>query len=282
MDELRMRQPNYHARIHKDSPERYRDAVYKILSAGSNSPALYNDDVIIKTMTRHGYAAADARNYTAVGCVEPVSQGKSFSSTDAAIFNVPLMLELALNEGRRFGSPVRSGVRTKPASAMSSLPGRDRRLCRPALVRAFAPDCRPSGRGARQPPAITPRRSRACSLTAASRRASVQRRAARVTTFRASSASGRATSGDALAAIEQAVFIDKKLTLRELVSPPEGRPRRRADAGLPEVASQVRKRHQIGRRQDGLGGRYLYRYPAPPYEHPRGRLCSRPLLGDRP
>ena len=69
----------------------------------SNSPALYNDDLIVETMANNGYAPEDARNYTAVGCVEPVSQGKSLSSTDAALFNVPIMLELALNEGRRFG-----------------------------------------------------------------------------------------------------------------------------------------------------------------------------------
>jgi formate C-acetyltransferase len=64
---------------------------------------------------------ADARNYTAVGCVEPVCQGKSFSSTDAALFNVPIMLELALNEGRRFGSFFRIGRKTKPVSGMTSM-----------------------------------------------------------------------------------------------------------------------------------------------------------------
>ena len=36
---------------------------------------------------KNGYAPEDARNYTAVGCVEPVSQGKSLASTDAALFN---------------------------------------------------------------------------------------------------------------------------------------------------------------------------------------------------
>ncbi len=121
MDELRMRQPNFHARVHRSSSETYRHKINLALASGSGSPALYNDEVIIAALCSHGYKTADARNYTAVGCVEPVCQGKSFSSTDAAIFNVPIMLELALNEGRRFGSFFRSGLKTKPASRMKSM-----------------------------------------------------------------------------------------------------------------------------------------------------------------
>ena len=120
MDELRMRQPNFHARVHARAPRRYMDAICGILSRGSNSPALYNDDVIIPMLVKHGCALKDARNYTAVGCVEPVCQGKSFFSTDAALVNVPACLEMALNRGRRFGSPVRTGPRTMAPARMKS------------------------------------------------------------------------------------------------------------------------------------------------------------------
>ena len=34
MDELRMRQPNYHARIHRNAPAEYLDSVFEVLSAG--------------------------------------------------------------------------------------------------------------------------------------------------------------------------------------------------------------------------------------------------------
>jgi formate C-acetyltransferase len=121
MDELRMRQPNFHARIHIDTPRPYLEKVFHTLTNGSNSPALYNDEVIVETMTKNGYTVEDARNYTAVGCVEPVCQGKSFASTDAALFNVPLMLELALNRGKRFSSSIRKGKKTKPVSEMTSM-----------------------------------------------------------------------------------------------------------------------------------------------------------------
>jgi formate C-acetyltransferase len=121
MDELRMRQPNYHARVHKGAPREYMEKITTILAGGSNSPALYGDEAIIDTMVHNGYSLEDARDYTAVGCVEPVSQGKSFSSTDAAIFNVPLGLEMALNGGRRFDHLFRSGAATKPFGKMRDI-----------------------------------------------------------------------------------------------------------------------------------------------------------------
>ncbi len=121
MDELRMRQPNFHARISNHSPQKYMDQINQMLSGGSNSPALYNDTVIVDTMVQHGYSIEDARDYTGVGCVEPVSQGKSFSSTDAALVNVPLILELALNQGKRFGSRFRSGAKSMPVEKMQSM-----------------------------------------------------------------------------------------------------------------------------------------------------------------
>lgn len=121
MNELQMRQPNYHARIHADSPPAYLEKIHTVLAAGSNSPALYNDGVIIETMCQEGYTLEDARNYTGVGCVEPVSQGKSFASTDAALVNAPILLEMALNEGKRFRSLVRVGAKTSPVAGMRSM-----------------------------------------------------------------------------------------------------------------------------------------------------------------
>jgi len=121
MNELRMREPNYHARLHSSAPQDYVDKIIFNLSNGSNTPSLYNDDVIIKTMCKNGYAISDARDYSGVGCVEPIAPGKTFASTNAAMVNVPMLLELALNEGRRFGSVFRSGKKTPPVSRMQTI-----------------------------------------------------------------------------------------------------------------------------------------------------------------
>lgn len=120
MDRLRTRQPNYHARIHRGSPLAYRTRIAAALGAGSVSPALYNDEVIVPVLQARSMSEGDARDYATVGCVEPVAAGKSFLSTDAALFNLPLCLELALNQGRRFGHRRRIGAATPAADGCRS------------------------------------------------------------------------------------------------------------------------------------------------------------------
>ena len=121
MDRLRTRQPNYHARIHRGSPAVYRARIAAALGAGSVSPSLYNDEVIVPALRARGISEEDARDYATVGCVEPVAAGKSFLSTDAALFNLPLCLELALNQGRRFGHRRRIGAATPAADKCRSV-----------------------------------------------------------------------------------------------------------------------------------------------------------------
>lgn len=121
MDELRMRQPNFHVRIHANTPKDFYDEVIRINTGTGGAPAMFNDEIIIKTMTSAGYSLADARDYVAIGCVEPTAQGKTLGSTDAAIINLPLALEMALNQGKSFGSRLRIGAKTKPVSQMASM-----------------------------------------------------------------------------------------------------------------------------------------------------------------
>jgi len=216
MDELRMRQPNYHARIHAKSPEKYINTINEILSNGGNSPALYNDDIIVKMLCKQGYKISDARNYTAVGCVEPVCQGKSFSSTDAALLNVPILLELALNQGKRFSSFVRSGAKTLPVSKMKTMAdvnqafeiqlsfklnklildlkaveSANRKLHPTPLTSMLLDGCLKSG---------------VCSTAGGA-----------AYNFSGIQCVGPVDTGDALYAIEQAVFVEKRISLKNLV-----------------------------------------------------------------
>jgi pyruvate formate-lyase/glycerol dehydratase family glycyl radical enzyme len=216
MDELRMRQPNYHARIHKNAPNGYLDRVFEVLSNGGNSPALYNDDVIVETMVKNGYHYQDARNYTAVGCVEPVSQGKSLSSTDAALFNLPAMLELALNEGKRFGSLRRTGQKTRPVAEMRSMEDVEQafesqlgygieRLLQDLLAVERANTLY-------HPTPFTSMLLDGCLQNGLCSTAGGARY-----NFSGIQCVGPADTGDSLYAIEQAVFKERKFTLSELV-----------------------------------------------------------------
>lgn len=217
MDELRMRQPNYHARIHANAPAGYLENICSLLAGGSNSPALYNDDVIVQTMCRHGYALKDARDYTAVGCVEPVSQGKSFASTDAAIVNVPILLEMALNEGKCFRAKTRTGIKTMPPENMRSMAdvksAFEKQLNH--MLSSLIKDLKAVETANRKfhPTPLTSMlvkgciENRTCSTAGGARY-----------NFSGVQCVAPVDTGDSLYAIEKAVFKDKKISLPGLVS----------------------------------------------------------------
>lgn len=94
-DKLKTRQPNWHARMGKASGADYCRRLFQVIGNGGGSPALYNDDVIIPAMARR-FDPGQAWNYATVGCVEPALSGVSYTSSDAAIFNLALVLENVL------------------------------------------------------------------------------------------------------------------------------------------------------------------------------------------
>ncbi len=98
---FKTRQPNWHARISRRSDPDYLSRVVTVIAGGGGSPALYNDDVIMPAVTRRGVAPQKAWNYATVGCVEPALQCESFTSSDAAIFNLALSMEMVLGGGKR-------------------------------------------------------------------------------------------------------------------------------------------------------------------------------------
>jgi len=117
MEESGLRDPNYQARIHDGSSGDYLRRVAEVARKGNAVPALFNDEAAVSSLVRHGYPPEEARNYGVVGCVELSLPGKSFLSTDAGLFNLPLCLELALNRGRRLKARRRIGAETPdPAS----------------------------------------------------------------------------------------------------------------------------------------------------------------------
>lgn len=217
MDRLRMRQPNFHARVHPGAPDRYMEKVYDVLSNGSSSPALYNDPVIVETMVKNGYTLEDARNYTAVGCVEPVCQGKSFASTDAALFNIPINLELALNRGKRFGSSFRRGIKTKPVSQMTSMEDviRAFEIQLEYSIRRLIDDLRAVevANANHHPTPFTSMLLEGCLEKGICSTAG-----GAVYNFSGIQGVGPADTGDALYAVEQAVFKEKRTTLPGLVA----------------------------------------------------------------
>ena len=129
MEESGLREPNYQARVHDSAPREYVERVVDVARQGRGVPAIFNDHAVIASLAAHGVPDSVARSYAIVGCVEPAIPGASFLSTDAALVNLPLCLELALNEGRRFGHRLRAGAPTPPVRSLG---------CIDDVLRAFA------------------------------------------------------------------------------------------------------------------------------------------------
>jgi len=104
--------PNVHMRVHENSPTELLTRLADTIASGVNNVATFNDEVIVKSMTRKGIPLEEARNYATVGCVELAPFGTSFTSSDAALFNLAMCLELALHNGTSTLLGTKHGVET--------------------------------------------------------------------------------------------------------------------------------------------------------------------------
>jgi len=116
MEQSGLRDPNYQVRLHAGTPPSFLQRAADVARQGKGVPAFFNDQAVIDSLVAHGYPLPDARSYGIVGCVEQAIPGRSFLSTDAALFNLPICLELALNQGRRWNRKQRTGAATPDPS----------------------------------------------------------------------------------------------------------------------------------------------------------------------
>lgn len=98
---VRLRDPNLAARYHpeKNPPQYLRELTASNIETGA-IPAIYNDKAIVEALFSKGDDLADARDYGIVGCVEPVSAGRTFGHNAAVILNLASALELTLFNGK--------------------------------------------------------------------------------------------------------------------------------------------------------------------------------------
>ncbi|MEA3221938.1 MAG: formate C-acetyltransferase/glycerol dehydratase family glycyl radical enzyme [Thermodesulfobacteriota bacterium] len=117
--DIRTVQPNFGVRLSSKTPE---DFYLRVVTYAKDDVLmhLFNDDIIIQSLTKAGHTLEDARDYGVVGCLEPNAQGKTFGSTFAVQFNGIKCVEFALSNGvdNTFGylSGIESG---EPASFTS-------------------------------------------------------------------------------------------------------------------------------------------------------------------
>ncbi|MBM3131448.1 MAG: formate acetyltransferase [Chloroflexi bacterium] len=98
---LRLRDPNLNCRyLAGVNPPEYLRRLCEVNMNTGATPCFHNDASAIKALTGQGVRIEDARDYSAVGCVEPVSTGRSFPHSGAILFNLTSALEMALFQGK--------------------------------------------------------------------------------------------------------------------------------------------------------------------------------------
>ena len=93
-------QPNLSARLFDAVPEEFLKECARVIGKGSGMPQVFNDEAIIPALRNQGISEADARNYGIVGCVELSTHGNNLGWSDAAMFNMVKVIELAVNDGK--------------------------------------------------------------------------------------------------------------------------------------------------------------------------------------
>jgi formate C-acetyltransferase len=98
-DQLRLRQPNLHLRLHPDSDPALVSRACDVVKGGGGMPAFFNDATVVPALEQTGVATRDARDYSIVGCVEWGVPGRSFPAAGAAFLSLPAALDRALHGG---------------------------------------------------------------------------------------------------------------------------------------------------------------------------------------
>ncbi len=110
---MRLPQPNLTVRYHRGLSDAFMTACISVVRLGFGMPAFNSDEVIIPSLIARGIEPDDARDYSAIGCVEVAVPGKwGYRCTGMSFVNFPKALLIAMNDGvdPASGEPVCPGA----------------------------------------------------------------------------------------------------------------------------------------------------------------------------
>ena len=99
IEEMRLLQPSSSIQVSKKNPDQFVKRAARIIRTGFGQPSVFNADLVVQELVRQGKSVVDARSGGTSGCVEAGAFGKE-AYILTGYFNLPKMLELALNNGR--------------------------------------------------------------------------------------------------------------------------------------------------------------------------------------
>ncbi len=98
IDELHILQPSQNVQISSRTPDEFLKAACRVIRKGYGYPSVFNADAVVAELVRQGKSLEDAREGGTSGCVESGAFGKE-AYILTGYFNLPKVLEIALNEG---------------------------------------------------------------------------------------------------------------------------------------------------------------------------------------
>jgi pyruvate formate-lyase/glycerol dehydratase family glycyl radical enzyme len=99
--EMKLTQPNLSVRYHQGMKDDFLRACLRVIEKGFGMPAFNNDEIVIPSLIGLGVEAADAYNYSAIGCIEIAVPGKwGYRCTGMSFLNLMRVFLAALDNGR--------------------------------------------------------------------------------------------------------------------------------------------------------------------------------------
>jgi len=122
IEEMHILQPSQNVQISHKTPDRFLREACRVIRKGYGYPSVFNSDAVVRELVRQGKSPEDAREGGTSGCVETGAFGKE-AYILTGYFNLPKILELALNDGADPRTGKRIGPQTGSAEGFATFDG---------------------------------------------------------------------------------------------------------------------------------------------------------------
>lgn len=120
VDELKIKQPTVNVRYHEKIDPKFFEEACRVAASGLGYPSFFNDDVVIPALLQNGIEKKDAIDYGYYGCNNSFLPGKEDELRESW-HSGPKYLEFALNHGVCMMTQKVIGAITKPAWEIESM-----------------------------------------------------------------------------------------------------------------------------------------------------------------
>jgi formate C-acetyltransferase len=98
--DMKLTQPNLSVRYHRGMSDEFLKVAIDVIRKGFGMPAFNNDEIVVPGMLKLGVSLEDARDYSAIGCIEVAVPGKwGYRTTGMSFLNLMRVFLAAINDG---------------------------------------------------------------------------------------------------------------------------------------------------------------------------------------